>query len=1237
MSSFYVGLLLPITTRLKILRLLVLLGIEILSRFTASASPGDLLVGFPSDDGPDNIVYQVVIQPDERVLVGGDFVNWGATKQPHLARVLANGSLDDSFNLGDGFNASVYAIALQADGRILVGGSFTEVAGATRSHLVRLKTDGGVDDNLPSLEFSSDIYAILAIPGGDFLVGGTFTSVLGQSRNGLARIKANGTLDPTLTITPNGAVYALARQPDGKMLVGGDFTAVGSIPRIRIARYNTDGTLDPTFDPGAGPSSTVYCLTPASGGEVFVGGQFEEINGLPRIGLARLLPSGLPDASFNAQVSAAVWSVAAQADGRVILGGDFVSVHGAERVRIARVRSDGQLDSTLATPGGADARLRAVAVEADGNILLGGEFAKVTGINRRMLARVQGLATAAGGELEFSAARYIVSESSPSVTLEVHRNGNTGNPVSVGFNTASGTANTGDYTPQVGGVLSFASGEIKKLITIAVRADALVEDTETFTVALENPTGGAALGATATAAVSIEDNDSATQPGSIDGLFTGRIATREGSYASVTLVQSDGRIVTAGNFNEADGSSRLRIARFRPDGSLDPSFLASAWLNGPVYCGALQTTDGKILVGGNFTVANGIRRNRIARFNADGTLDRSFDPGLGPDSDVNSILPRPDGTLLVGGSFGVFAGQPASAYLVRLFSDGNVDSTFTAVPNSSVHGLAVDKNGRILLGGDFSRVNGTPRIRIARVSADGALDGTFDSGAGADSPVRSLVPFSDGTVIVVGDFTMINGFPHVGIARLTPDGTWDPAFVASVNGSVRSAVVQSDGRIILGGSFTEVAGQSRSRLARLRSNGTLDPSFDVGAGANDAIYSLALQADENLIVGGAFTTYRNLAHSGLVRIVAAETAPGGVIEFIASAFSASEAAPNFMVQVRRSGDTSKSVSVTYSAANGTADAGDYTLPTGKLTFEGGETTKSFAITIRPNTFPEDDETVLLSLSTPTGGTVLGAQATAILTILNDDTFTEAGAVDGLFRSGLNQEALSVAVLSDDSILVTGNFSRAGTANRLRIARLTTDGTVDPSFNPAAWTDGPIFTAVVQDDGRILIGGDFGIVNGQRRPRIARLAADGTLDPMFNVGDGPNSTVLAIWVSPLGDILVGGQFSEFAGDLHRAYLTRLFSDGNVDESFQTRINSAVYKVAPVANQRLMISGEFTRVGNLNRLRVARLFDDGRPDPDFDPGAGPDSTVRTLLPLPNGSVLIGGDFTFVNGLPRAQIRG
>ncbi|MSU35788.1 MAG: hypothetical protein EXS36_11930 [Pedosphaera sp.] len=249
--------------------------------------------------------------------------------------------------------------------------------------------------------------------------------------------------------------------------------------------------------------------------------------------------------------------------------------------------------------------------------------------------------------------------------------------------------------------------------------------------------------------------------------------------------------------------------------------------------------------------------------------------------------------------------------------------------------LAADKDGRILFGGDFTSVKGIPRFRITRVSADGVLDDTFNSGAGANSTVRSLVPLADGTVIAAGNFSVFNGFPQVGIARLARDGTLDPAFTSSVNGVVHRVVVQSDGRVVLGGGFTDVAGQSCNRLARLRADGTLDPSFDIGTGANDVIYSLALQSDQNLIIGGSFTTYGAFAHPGLARIVAADIAPGGVIEFVSSAFSVSEAAPNVTIQVRRSGDTSKSVTVNYGGANGTANAGDYTSPAGKLTFGVG--------------------------------------------------------------------------------------------------------------------------------------------------------------------------------------------------------------------------------------------------------------------------------------------------------------
>ena len=125
---------------------------------------------------------------------------------------------------------------------------------------------------------------------------------------------------------------------------------------------------------------------------------------------------------------------------------------------------------------------------------------------------------------------------------------------------------------------------------------------------------------------------------------------------------------------------------------------------------------GKILIGGTFTFYGGVGRNRIARLNADGSLDAGFDPGLGADNDVWAIAVQGDGKILIGGDFTSYDGT-ARNRLARLNADGSLDTTFDpgSGADSTVFRIAVQGDGRILIAGAFTEYDGTPRNRIARI------------------------------------------------------------------------------------------------------------------------------------------------------------------------------------------------------------------------------------------------------------------------------------------------------------------------------------------------------------------------------------------------------------------------------------------------------------------------------------------------------------------------------------------
>lgn len=326
---------------------------------------------------------------------------------------------------------------------------------------------------------------------------------------------------------------------------------------------------------------------------------------------------------------------------------------------------------------------------------------------------------------------------------------------------------------------------------------------------------------------------------------------------STMVVQADGKILIGGRFTTVGGQPRANLARLNADGTLDSGF---AWGPSNEVSSLVVQADGKILVGGWFTRWDG-PYSCLVRLNADGTRDSAFRADAqrfdGYLPSVSSLAVQADGKILVGGSFTRLDAYTRDG-LARLNTDGTVDAGFyTDVGgtgyNHWVSTLAVQADGKILVGGRFTTTLGWPRTNIARLNLNGTVDTEFDPGA--DGPVRSLLVLADGRILVGGDFAMLGGQPRSCLARLNPDGTVDAGFNIDANSEVSSLVAQADRKILVGGGFTVLGGQPRHCLARLNADGTLDTGFDPRAdGDHPTLYSLAVQSDGKILVGGDFTT-----------------------------------------------------------------------------------------------------------------------------------------------------------------------------------------------------------------------------------------------------------------------------------------------------------------------------------------------------------------------------------------------
>ncbi|HWY76164.1 MAG TPA: Calx-beta domain-containing protein, partial [Verrucomicrobiae bacterium] len=268
--------------------------------------------------------------------------------------------------------------------------------------------------------------------------------------------------------------------------------------------------------------------------------------------------------------------------------------------------------------------------------------------------------------------------------------------------------------------------------------------------------------------------------------------------------------------------------------------------------------------------------------------------------------------------------------------------------------------------------------------------------AGPDNSVRSIGLQADGSVLIGGLFTSVNGSALSHIARLAPDGSVDPSFNPGVgaNDVVFSLVIQEDQKIMLGGGFTHASGVTRGRITRLNSDGSVDPTINFGAGANDFVAAIAIEPTSTIVIGGGFTMYDGQIRQHLARIYGRSVIGQGTIEFASAQYQVAQNGTNAVITVRRNGGTGDpnlgDSFITFQTSDDTAFAGiNYGSVTTNLDFPVGETFETATVPIFDNSVVGPNLIVDLSLLNPVN-TGLGGQNTATLTILNENSTVSFG-------------------------------------------------------------------------------------------------------------------------------------------------------------------------------------------------------------------------------------------------------
>jgi len=591
--------------------------------------------------------------------------------------------------------------------------------------------------------------------------------------------------------------------------------------------------------------------------------------------------------------------------------------------------------------------------------------------------------------IQWTANTYNVDQQSGAAILTLTRTGGTSGSVSVNYATANGTALAGTHYTTTSGTVNWASGDsAPKTVSIPVSTAASFLGLKTFTVTLSGISGGVILN-NSVATVNI------ASAGTTDPGFSADFID---STVNKVLVQPDGKLVVGGWFDLLQDSSyveypRGSFARLNADGSVDPSFGNGAGAQPqPVYAMALQP-DGRILISGSFTSVHGVTRNGVARLNADGSLDTTFDPGVGTADPVRAIVLQPDGKIVIGGDFTTF-NNVAHEYLARLNSDGSLDSGFTGpdfagTSGWSVDALALQPDNKILAGGAFYFSGASFKAGIVRLNTNGSADSTFNPGGGAYTPgspniittVRSIAVQRDGMIVLGGDFTFFNNVAHNYLARLTATGTLDSTFTPAADNSVYSVLVQPDGKILAGGAFANLDSVAANHLGRLNAGGTLDTTFNGGAGSPSNIADLEMQPDGRVVAGGDLTVVNNqLVQSALTRFFSGLPGLPGSVQFSAPSYTGTEG-NTLTVTATRVGGSYGAISMNYATVAGTAVASRYTPVAGTLSWTSGDASaRTISVSILNDHTTEPDQTFSMNLGIPIGGVYAGSPGTTTVTV-----------------------------------------------------------------------------------------------------------------------------------------------------------------------------------------------------------------------------------------------------------------
>lgn len=728
----------------------------------------------------------------------------------------------------------------------------------------------------------------------------------------------------------------------------------------------------------------------------------------------------------------------------------------------------------------------------------------------------------------------------------------------------------------------------------------------------------------------------------------------EASVADVAQMPN-GQYVVAGNFIRVNGQAGTGLARFDASGTTDQTFrqnLSGATVKvEKVY----PMANGQLLVQGNYT-AGTVQRLYLFRLNADGTLDATFNlalPGAGMYPNVTQAIVQPDGRILVMGLY--LSGYSVSFELLRVMSDGSRDTSFSATLNdfSQDQLMALQTDGKIVLGGSLSEANGIRYPFFARLNSNGSTDTSYHQAAYTNARlyINSIALDANNSLLVGGlGINVVNG-QATPLFRMLSTGAFDPGFTcpASLLGRDCDLVsVQHNGQIsVLMNTYSSVTNLSysfNSQLFRLQSSGAVDAAFQPGTGPDYLLAGVRGLASGNLFTWGYFNNF-----AGQRRTVAL-LQPSGSVD---AGFAPMLQNVGSVEKIVRQADGKLVITGRFNSIDGhLTDRVARVLPSGQPDVSFAWRQPNSASWGTTALAVQADGQVLLAGSSYTSNTFTG-------TSLNVQTLftrlTTSGAADASFVPALTLNPTSspnssriqlLAEQANGQLVVGGTFTDAnGKAN---LTRLLANGSIDPTFTPPI-AQPAVYSGLVQANGAIACV--VPVAGTSFSQTIERLLPNGGLDPIFaytppaQVSQGlPYTGLEHVYQIPTtGGYITSGVLGA------TQVLGRTTASGADEPGFSAPFQpiagpalayAAVNEVAIQSDGRLVVGGYMQQSSQFGApaTLLARLEPSGQLDASFSTSfiTNPVGmsiferySVSDVLVQPDGAIVVAGNFPVAGG--------